>query len=115
MHYLYTPISVNGAPFIAKLAVEEYGFDTNQREYNLQRIEISTLQRAQYAQIISDNRKKYAYNVDALSVSQLYEFVKQNDQNFTPAPEIDATDEKICSTRTELLKCLTTQRKMAIR
>ena len=94
VHYLYTPISVNGAPFIAKLAVEEYGFNTNQRAYNLQRIEMSTLSRAQYSQIINENRGKYAYSADALSISQLYEFVKQYDKKFTSAPEITAETAK---------------------
>ena len=79
MHYLYTPISINGAPFIAKLAVEEYDLTSKQRAYNLQRLEVSEMSRAQYAQIISENKEKYAYNSDALSIAQLFDFVKRKD------------------------------------
>ena len=84
MHYLYAPVSVNGAPFIAKLTVEEYDVDGKNRAYNLQRIEMSDLQRAQYAQLISENRGKYAYKSDALSVAQLFDFVKRYDEEFKP-------------------------------
>ena len=88
MHYLYTPISINGAPFLAKLTVEEYDLTGKTRAYNLQRIELSDLPRAQYAQLISENKEKYAYKSDALSVAQLYDFVKRKDKKFTPAPEV---------------------------
>ena len=84
MHYLYTPISINGAPFIAKLTVEEYDLTGKTRAYNLQRIEMSALSRAQYSQLITENREKYAYNADALSVAQLFGFVKQYDKKFSP-------------------------------
>ncbi|MBQ2718568.1 MAG: hypothetical protein IJF73_00705 [Clostridia bacterium] len=86
MHYLYTPVSINGAPFIAKLSVEEYDLISKSRAYNLQRIEMSALSRAQYSQIITENRGKYAYNADALSVAQLFAFVKQYDKEFSPKP-----------------------------
>lgn len=69
MHYLYTPISINGAPFIAKLSAEEYDLTGKSRAYNLQRIELSALSRAQFAEMISQNREKCAYSADALSVS----------------------------------------------
>ena len=81
MHYLYTPISINGAPFIAKLTVEEYDLTGQVRTYNLQRIELSDLSRAQYSQMIENNREKYAYKSDALSVSQLYGFVNTFDKS----------------------------------
>ena len=84
MHYLYTPISINGAPFIAKLTVEEYDLTAKQRAYNLQRIEMSELSRAQYAQLISENKEKYAYSSDSLSVAQLFDFVKRFDETFKP-------------------------------
>ena len=84
MHYLYTPISINGAPFIAKLTVDEYDLTGKTRAYNLQRIEMSALSRAQYSQLITENRGKYAYNADALSVSQLFGFVKQYAEDFSP-------------------------------
>lgn len=84
MHYLYTPISINGAPFIAKLAVEEYDLTAKQRAYNLQRIEMSKLSRAQYAHLISENKEKYAYSSDSLSIAQLFGFVKEFDKTFNP-------------------------------
>lgn len=84
MHYLYTPISINGAPFIAKLTVEEYDLTGKTRAYNLQRIEMSALSRAQYSRLITENRGKYAYNADALSVSQPFGFVKEYDRDFSP-------------------------------
>lgn len=94
MHYLYTPVSVNGAPFIAKLTVEEYDLTGQKRSYNLQKIEMSDLSRAQFSQIIENNREKYAYKSDSLSVSQLYDFVKTYDKKFSPAPEISPEDAK---------------------
>lgn len=45
---------------------------------------MSDLQRAQYAQLISENRGKYAYKSDALSVAQLFDFVKRYDEEFKP-------------------------------
>ena len=86
MHYLYTPISINGAPFIAKLSIEEYDLTGKTRAYNLQRIELSEVSRAQYSQLIAENRGKYAYTSDALSVAQLFDFVKQYDKSFSPKP-----------------------------
>ena len=88
MHYLYTPVSVNGAPFIAKMTVEEYDLTSKTRAYNLQKIEMSDLSRAQFSQMIEKNRGKYAYKSDALSIAQLYEFVKSKDTRFVSAPEI---------------------------
>lgn len=90
MHYLYTPISINGAPFIAKVSIEEYDLTGKNRAYNLQRIELSKVSRAQYSQLIEENREKYAYTFDALSVAQLFDFVKQNDKNFNPKPVNEA-------------------------
>ena len=84
MHYLYTPISINGAPFIAKLAIEEYDLTGKKRAYNLQRIKLLEVSRAQYSQLIEENREKYAYTSNALSVAQLFDFVKKKDKNFTP-------------------------------
>lgn len=86
MHYLYTPISINGAPFIAKLSIEEYVLTGKNRAYNLQRIELSEVSRAQFSQLIEENRGKYAYTSDALSVSQLFKLVKNYDTEFTPKP-----------------------------
>lgn len=93
MHYLYTPISINGAPFIAKLSVEEYDLTGKARAYNLQRIELSTLSRAQFSQMIAENRGKYAYSADALSIAQLFDFVKQKDKDFNPKPASKVVNE----------------------
>ena len=84
MHYLYTPVSINGAPFLAKLTVEEYDVDGKTRAYNLRRIEMPELSRAQFSSLIAGNRGKFAYNSDALSVAQLFDFVKQYDKEFKP-------------------------------
>ncbi len=86
MHYLYTPVSINGAPFLAKLTVEEYDVDGKTRAYNLRRIEMPELSRTQFSSLIAGNRGKFAYNSDALSVAQLFDFVKQYDKEFKPKP-----------------------------
>lgn len=86
MHYLYAPISINGAPFIAKLTIEEYDVDGKTRAYNLRRIEMPKLSRAQFSDMIKENRGKYAYNSDALSVAQLFDLVKTYDPEFKPHP-----------------------------
>ena len=90
MHYLYTPISINGAPFIAKISIEEYDLTGKNRAYNLQRIELSKVSRAQYSQLIEENREKYAYTFDALSVAQLFNLVKTYDTKFKPNPVNEA-------------------------
>ena len=89
MHYLFTPVTINGAPFIAKLEIEEYGVENSRRAYNLQRIEMSEVSRAQFSQILEENRGKYAYTSDALSVAQLYEFVKSKDEKISYAKSVD--------------------------
>lgn len=86
MHYLYTPVSINGAPFLAKLTVEEYDVDGKVRAYNLRRIEMPKLSRAQFSSLIAGNRGKYAYNFDTLSLAQLFELVKQYDDDFHSKP-----------------------------
>ena len=70
MHYLYAPVSINGAPFIAKLSVEEYGLEQSKRAYNLQRITMSAFSRAQYSEMIRNIRGKNAYKTDTLTLSQ---------------------------------------------
>lgn len=94
MHYLYTPVSIDGAPFIAKLAVEEYGPPGASRAYNLQRIQLSALSRAQFSDLILQNREKYAYSADALNIAQLFDFVKQQDKTFNPNPSSQIVDAK---------------------
>lgn len=89
MHYLYTPVTINGAPFIAKLEIEEYGPENSRRAYNLQRIEMSEVSRAQFSQILEENREKYAYTSDALTVAQLYDFVKKKDNKISYAKPVN--------------------------
>ena len=48
-----------------------------------QRIEMSKLSRAQYAQLISENKEKYAYSSDSLSIAQLFGFVKEYDETIS--------------------------------
>ena len=92
MHYLYTPLSINGAPFIAKAAIEEYDITRKRRAYNLQRIEMSELSRAQFSQMIGENREKYAYSSDTITVSQLFNLVKRYDKKFNPKPSSKAVN-----------------------
>lgn len=87
MHYLYAPIEYQGAPFLAKITIEEYNFDNKKRAYNAQRIKLSTLSRAQYSQLKTGYRGKYASSVDAISISDLYKLVKTFDKDFSAAPE----------------------------
>ena len=88
MHYFYCPLSVNGAPFMAKLTVEEYDVDGKNRAYNLRQIKMSNLQRAQFSQMLVENRGDYALQYDALTVAQLYDFVKTYDKDFVSGREI---------------------------
>ena len=91
IHYLYAPVSINGAPFIAKLEVEEYDRSIKHRAYNLQRITMSGLSRTQFSEMISVNRGKLAYKSDALTVAQVYDLVKQYDKDFKPGREVNPT------------------------
>ena len=84
MHYMYSLVEYNGNPFLAKIAVEEYGNDSNHRAYNVERIKMSALSRAQYLQIKSAYRENFASNADTLSVSDLFSLVKQYDSKFKP-------------------------------
>ncbi|MBE6705437.1 MAG: hypothetical protein E7583_09255 [Ruminococcaceae bacterium] len=49
MHYLYSVVEYQGAPFLAKITVEEYDTAGKHRAYNAQRIKMSALSRAQYS------------------------------------------------------------------
>ena len=88
MHYLYAPIEYQGAPFLAKITIEEYDVDNKKRAYNAQRIKLSTLSRAQYSQLKAAYRGNYASSVDAISIADLVSLVKTFDKDFTPAPEV---------------------------
>ena len=52
----------------------------------MQIIEKSEPSRAQYAQLISENKEKYAYCSDSLSIAQLFDFVNMYDKEFSPNP-----------------------------
>lgn len=97
MHVFYTPISYNGAPFLAKITVEEYRVDGILRAYNAQRITMSALPRSYFQQLnqaasAGDSR----LHADEIMVSQLYELVKQYDKGFknrtAPNPSLLNTD-----------------------
>ena len=84
MHYMYSLVEYNGNPFLAKIAVEEYGNDSNHRAYNVERIKMSALSRAQYSQMKSAYRGKFASNADGISIADLFSLVKQYDKKFNP-------------------------------
>lgn len=64
---------------IYALIIKNMHFDCiSSKAYNLPKIELSDLPRAQYAQMIIENKEKYAYKSDALSLAQLYEFLNNN-------------------------------------
>ena len=90
MHILYAPISYNGAPFLAKITVEEYREDGILRAYNAQRIKMSALPRSHFQQL---NQAASAGNsrlhADEIMVSQLYDLVKQYDADLKPRPDVD--------------------------
>ena len=84
MHYLYSVVEFNGNPFLAKITVEEYDVDGKHRAYNMQRIKMSALSRAQYSQMKSAYRGKFASNADAISIADLFKLVKNYDSKFKP-------------------------------
>ena len=86
MHYLYAVVEYQKAPFLAKITVEEYGFDGQKRAYNAQRIKMSALSRAQYSQLKAAYRGKNASNADAISIADLHALVKTYDKEFHPKP-----------------------------
>ena len=83
MHYFYSIVEFNGNPFLAKIAVEEYN-NGERRAYNLQRIKMSALSRAEYNQIKSAYLDISASSADAVSVADLHSFVKLYDKKFKP-------------------------------
>lgn len=83
MHYFYSIVEFNGNPFLAKIAVEEYN-NGARRAYNLQRIKMSALSRAEYNQIKSAYLDVFASSADAVSVADLHSFVKLYDKKFKP-------------------------------
>jgi len=84
MHYLYCPITISDAPFIAKVVIEEYGENTI-RAYNVQRIKMSSLKSGYFKQQRDAARKaNIDLQDDEIMVSHLYEDVKNFDINFIP-------------------------------
>ena len=87
MHYLYCPVEFNGAPFIAKITIEEYDVDSKRRAYNAQRIKMSSLPRAHFSTLNKDAKaRNIRLQDDEITVADLFALVKQNDKNFTPNP-----------------------------
>ena len=82
MHYLYCIVEYQGAPFLAKIAVEEYSTDLKHRAYNAQKIRMSALSRSQYNELKSEFQKFNASNTDAISISSLFKLVKTYDKDF---------------------------------
>lgn len=82
MHILYAPITINNAPFLVKLVVEEYDLDSKSRGYNVQRIKMSSLQAAQFSELTRKSRKSGSSAKDGISIAQLYSLVKTFDKNF---------------------------------
>ncbi len=76
-----TEVEYNGNPFLAKITVEEYGNETRHRAYNVERIKMSALSRAQYSQMKSAYRVHFASNADAISIANLFSLVKQYEKN----------------------------------
>ncbi len=89
MHKFYAPISIDGKTYIAKMAVDESHApgqnDTNKKFYHVRAIEIETASSVgigkSHTPIIEDT-------VSAVSISDLYNFVKSVDKDFSPAPEV---------------------------
>ena len=89
MHYLYSPITINNAPFLAKLTVEEYGVDNKKRGYNVLRIKMSSLQTSQFSDLIRKSRQIGSSVMDGISVADLYSLVKKYDKDFHPGKEVN--------------------------
>ncbi len=86
MHYFYAIVEYNKAPFLAKIAVEEYDVDGKRRAYNVERIKMSALSRAEYSSMKDSYRVQYASNADGISIADLHQLVKTYDPKFSPKP-----------------------------
>ncbi len=90
MHILYAPIEYNGAPFLAKITVEEYREDGILRAYNAQRIKMSALPRSHFQQLHNAASAGNSHlQADEIMVSQLFDLVKQHDRDFKARPSVD--------------------------
>ena len=90
LHKLYTTIKYGDQLYIAKSTVEEYYNETikspSRRAFNLKAIKIEPA-----GGQLGINSSSSVPNTSSInSISDLYEFVKQFDKDFTPAPEISA-------------------------
>lgn len=84
MHYLYCPVEYNGAPFIAKIAIEEYDVDGKRRAYNAQRIEMSSLPRAHFNTLNKDAKaRNIRLQDDEITIADLFSLVNQYDNKFS--------------------------------
>ena len=85
-HYFYSLAQVNGKPYMVRLAVDELNSPTTvRRAYNVENIEISPVAVSQVykpAGTTSDNGEK----LSTVSISDLFDIVKQYDKNFSPKP-----------------------------
>ena len=88
-HYFYSLVQVDGKPYMVRLAVDEHNSSTTvRRAYNVENIEISPVAVSQVykpAVTTSDNGE----NLSTVSISDLFDIVKQFDKDFTPAPEVN--------------------------
>ena len=85
-HYFYSLVQVDGKPYMVRLAVDEHNSSTTvRRAYNVESIEISPVAVSQVykpAVTTSDNGEK----LSTVSISDLFDIVKQYDKNFSPKP-----------------------------
>ncbi len=87
MHKFYAPISIDGKRYIVKMAVDESHApgqnDSNKKFYHVRAIEIETASSVgigkSHTPIIEDT-------VSAISISDLFNLVKQYDSEFKPKP-----------------------------
>ena len=85
MHYLYCPVVYNSAPFIAKIAIEEYSIDGKRKAYNAQKIKMSALPRAHFNTLNKEAKaRKIRLQADEITIADLHILVKQFDENFNP-------------------------------
>ena len=83
MHYLYCPVEYNSAPFVAKIAIEEYDIDGKRKAYNAQRIKMSALPRAHFSTLNKEAKaRKIRLRADCITIADLHTLVKQYDPIF---------------------------------
>ena len=93
MHYLYAPLSINGAPFIAKLTVEEFYNEgtknADRKAFHLQGIKIESAGEGYARSTKSNSAISLRSDTDSInSISDLFKFVKTYDKEFTAGREI---------------------------